>query len=29
VWVINGPFSPSVHMVMQREGVWQTKPAEQ
>jgi hypothetical protein len=29
VWLVNGPFTPSAHFVMQREGVWQTKPQEQ
>ena len=29
VWVFDGPFSPSAHFVMQREGVWQTKPTDQ
>jgi hypothetical protein len=29
VWVVDGPFSPSVHFVMQREGVWSAKPANQ
>jgi len=27
VWVVEGPFSPSVHFVMQREGVWNVQPA--
>ncbi len=27
IWDVDGPFAPSVHFVMQREGVWQTKPA--
>lgn len=27
IWDVNGPFAPSVHFSMQREGVWQTKPA--
>ncbi len=29
IWDMNGPFTPSVHFVMQREGVWQTKPPNQ
>lgn len=29
LWVVDGPFSPSVHFVMQREGVWPAKPTNQ
>jgi hypothetical protein len=29
VWVVDGPFSPPAHFVMQREGVWPAKPTGQ
>jgi hypothetical protein len=27
IWDIDGPFAPSVHFVMQREGAWPVKPS--
>ena len=29
IWNVDGPFAPPVHFVMQREGVWESKPTDQ